>query len=214
MVEMRKTMLNKVQIRTNELINAYEPKTKEDLERKAKAIERLTEDIERVANGFNADSGLYGKVSEILSQRPHSIITDVRPSNKDDGYIFINGKRYAIEHKTNYTDIEKFINKPIEWQKSHVIHYTINDTTKEVINKKTGHVTPSKTLYFDGVLTFYDFFRIGYEFNAIKKNANNRNNTNHTYFRHSTKLCKYLNSLNIVEYVRHGYYVSDDFIIE
>ena len=50
--------------------------------------------------------------------------------------------------------------------------------------------------------------------NAIKKNANNRNNTNHTYFRHSTKLCKYLNSLNIVEYVRHGYYVSDDFIIE
>lgn len=195
-------------------INSFEVKTSQDAKRLETAKQRLIDDVQRLASGQPTDCGLYGKVSEILSQRPNSRITDVRAVNLDDGYIYINNKRYAIEHKTNYTDIEKWINKPIEWQKSHVIHYTIDDITKAVVNKKTGHVTPSKRLYFDGIMTFYDFFSIGYKFKAIKLNANSRNNTEHTYFRHSLKMCKYLNSLNIVGYANNGYYTTDDFIIE
>jgi hypothetical protein len=195
-------------------INQFTVKTSQDAKRLETAKKRLLDDVARLEAGTPTDSGLYGKVSEILSQRPNSTITDVRAVNLDDGYIFINNKRYSVEHKTNYTDIEKWINKPIEWQKTHVIHYTIDDLTKTVTNKKTGHTTPSKRLYFDGVLTFYDFFTIGYKFNAIKKNANSRNKTNHTYFRHSLKMCKYLNSLDIVGYANNGYYNSDDFIIE
>ena len=204
----------KTQKLTMNKINSFEVKTSQDAKRLETAKQRLIADVQRLANGQPTDCGLYGKVSEILSQRPNSYITDVRAVNLDDGYIYINNKRYAIEHKTNYTDIEKWINKPIEWQKTHVIHYTIDDMTKAVVNKKTGHITPSKRLYFDGIMTFYDFFSIGYKFNAIKLNANSRNNTEHTYFRHSLKMCKYLNSLNIVGYANNGYYTTDDFIIE
>lgn len=204
----------KTQMLTMNKINSFEVKTSQDAKRLETAKQRLIDDVQRLASGQPTDCGLYGKVSEILSQRPNSRITDVRAVNLDDGYIYINNKRYAIEHKTNYTDIEKWINKPIEWQKSHVIHYTIDDITKAVVNKKTGHVTPSKRLYFDGIMTFYDFFSIGYKFKAIKLNANSRNNTEHTYFRHSLKMCKYLNSLNIVGYANNGYYTTDDFIIE
>lgn len=204
----------KTQMLTMNKINSFEATTSLDVKRLETAKARLVADVQRLASGQPTDCGLYGKVSEILSQRPNSRITDVRAVNLDDGYIYINNKRYAVEHKTNYTDIEKWINKPIEWQKSHVIHYTIDDMTKAVVNKKTGHVTPSKRLYFDGILTFYDFFAIGYKFNAIKLNANSRNNTEHTYFRHSLKMCKYLNSLDVVGYANNGYYTTDDFIIE
>ena len=204
----------KTQMLTMNKINSFEAKTSLDVKRLETAKTRLVADVQRLASGQPTDCGLYGKVSEILSQRPNSRITDVRAVNLDDGYIYINNKRYAIEHKTNYTDVEKWINKPIEWQKTHVIHYTIDDMTKAVVNKKTGHVTPSKRLYFDGIMTFYDFFSIGYKFNAIKLNANSRNNTEHTYFRHSLKMCKYLNSLDIVGYANNGYYTTEDFIIE
>lgn len=204
----------KTQMLTANKIKSFEPKTSQDLKRLETAKQRLIEDVERLKQGLNTDCGLYGKVSEILSQRPNSTITDVRSAELDDGYIFINDKRYAIEHKTNYTDIDKWINKPIEWQQTHVIHYTIDDLTREVINKKTGHVTPSKRLYFDGILTFYDLFTIAKEFNLIKVNANSRHNTKHLYLRHSLKFCKYLNSLDIVGYTNNGYYVSEDFVIE
>lgn len=209
-------MLNytKTQKRTLALINSFKPKTKEDEKRLETAINRMVKDTQRLMNNEPTDSGLYGKVKEILSQRPHSTIVDVRPQNADDGYIFIDGKRYAVEHKTNYTDVDKWLKKPEEWQKTHVIHYTIDDTTKAVTNKKTGHTTPSKRLYFEGVLTFYDFFQIGYKFNAIKPNANSKHGTNHIYFRHSLKMCNYLNSLDIVGYANNGNYTFEDFIIE
>ena len=205
--------MTKVQIRTKAIINAFKPITSNDMIRKEKAIERFNIDIERFNNGLPTDSGLYGKVSEILGQSKHSKSKDVHSSNEIDGYIFIDDIRYSLEHKTNFTDIDKWIDKPIKWQKTHYIRYTIDDVTKAVTNKKTGHTTPSKKLYFDGVLTFYDLFSIGYKFNAIKPHKTN-NGEIHIYFRHSLKLCKYLNSLNIVPFERNGRYLADDFIIE
>ena len=203
----------KVQDRTLELIKNYNPMTSKDNERLNTAIDRLITDIKRHESGNGTDSGLYGKVSEILGQSKHSKAVDVHSANEIDGYIFIDNVRYSLEHKTNYTDIEKWINKPIEWLKTHYIRYTINDTTKAVCNKKTGHTTPSKTLYFDGILSFYDLFTIGEQFNAIKPHKTTSGEI-HTYFRHSLKLCKYLNSLNIVPFYRNGRYTLDDFIIE
>ena len=206
--------MNNTQKRTARIIAEYKPHTKQDVARLKTAIERLNEDIEREALGLDCDCGLYGKVKEILSHSDHSKITDVRKADKDDNYIFVDEKRYPLEEKSNYTDIEKWINKPIEWQKTHYIHYTIDDYTKATTSKKTGKVTPSKHYYFDGILSFYDFFAIGYKFNTIKKNPNSRHGTNNTYFRHSLKMCKYLNSLNIVPFERNGRYITEDFIIE
>ena len=205
--------MTNVQIRTKAIIDAFKPITSNDMIRKGKAIERFNIDIERFNNGLPTDSGLYGKVNEILGQSKHSKTKDVHSSNEIDGYIFIDDIRYSLEHKTNYTDIDKWFNKPIEWQKTHYIRYTIDDITKAVTNKKTGHTTPSKRLYFDGVLTFYDLFTIGDKFNAIKPHKTSAGEM-HIYFRHSLRLCKYLNSLDIVSFERNGRYTFDDFIIE
>lgn len=207
-------IMTKVQYRTALIINAFKAITNEDVTRLETAKQRLADDIERAENGLPTDCGLYGKVKEILSQSKHAGSKDVHKANEIDGYIYIDGVRYSLEHKTNYSNIQKFIDRPVKWQQTHLIHYTIDDITREVINKKTGHVTPSKRLYFDGVLTFYDFFKIGQMFNAIKPNANSKHGTNDIYFRHSLKMCKYLNSLNIVPFERNGRYTADDFIIE
>ena len=206
-------MYTKTQMLTMELINNYKPLTKADEIRLNTAKKRLIADVQRLASGQPTDSGLHGKVSEILGQSKKATSKDVHSANAIDGYVFIDGKRLTLEHKTNYTDIDKWINKPIEWQKKHYIRYTINDVTKAVTNKKTGHTTPAKRLQFDGILSFYDLFSIGYKFDAIKPHTTN-NGESHIYLRHGTKICKYLNSLNIAPFERNGRYTSEDFIIE
>ena len=203
----------KTQMLTAELIGKYKPITKEDSTRLETAKARLIIDVQRLEHGQPTDSGLYGKVSEILEQSKRASSKDVHSANAIDGYVFIDGKRQTLEHKTNYTDIDKWIDKPIDWQKSHYIRYSINDMTKAVTNKKTGHVTPAKRLKFDGILTFYDLFSIGYKFDAIKPHKTSSGEI-HIYFRHGSKMCKYLNSLNIVPFERNGRYTAEDFIIE
>ena len=203
----------KTQLLTMELINKYEPKTSKDKIRLETAKARLKADVNRLADGLPTDSGLHGKVSEILGQSANAKSKDVHSANEIDGYVFIDGKRLMLEHKTNYTDVDKWIDKPIKWQKSHYIRYTINDITKAVENKKTGHITPAKRLQFDGILSFYDLFTIGYKFDAIKPHKTTSGEI-HIYFRHGTKICKYLNSLNIVSFERNGRYTESDFIIE
>ena len=174
-----------------ELIVAYEPKTSHDIERLATAIQRYNIDIARYENDENTDSALHGKIDEILNRSSH----------------------YT-------TCVEEYYFKPIDWQKTHYIHYTINDYTKEVINKKTGHITPSKHLYFNGILSFYDLFTIAHKFNAIRTmtanpKLHNGNRVPLMYLRHGTKLCKYLNSLDIVPFDRNARnYISEDFIID
>lgn len=206
-------MYTKTQLLTMELIKNYEPLTKADETRLNTAKKRLLDDVARLKDNKPTDSGLHGKVSEILGQSKKAKSKDVHNANAIDGYVFIDGKRLTLEHKTNYTDIDKWINKPIEWQKNHYIRYTINDVTKEVVNKKTGHVTPAKRMKFDGILSFYDLFSIGYEFDAIKPHKTSTGEW-HIYLRHGMKICKYLNSLNIVPFERNGRYTANDFIIE
>lgn len=203
-----------------DLIVAYVPKTSHDIERLATAIQRYNIDIERYENGDNTDSALHGKIDEILNRSSYSKRYDVADMSADDSYIYIDGKRKPLENKTNTTCIEEYYFKPIDWQKTHYIHYTINDYTKEVVNKKTGHVTPSKHLYFNGILSFYDLFTIAHKFNAVRTitanpKLHNGNRVPLMYLRHGTKLCKYLNSLDIVPFDRNARnYISEDFIIE
>lgn len=205
--------ITSVQKRTYNLITSFTPKTSNDEKRLNKATERYNEDVIRKLTMNTSDSGLYGKVKEILNHSRNSKIIDVQSQNVIDNYIFVNDIRVSLEEKSNYTDIDKWINKSENWQKTHYIHYTIDDYTKETISKKTGKITPAKHFYFDGVLTFYDLFSIGYMFDKIKPHTTTNGDT-HIYLRHSLKMCKYLNSLNIVPFNRDGRYVTDDFIIE
>jgi hypothetical protein len=144
--------ITSVQKRTFALIVSFKPKTAKDKERLNTAIERYENDVTRAMNGLPTDSGLYGKVKEILNHGKNSVIVDVQAQNMIDNYIFINDVRVSLEEKSNYTDVDKWVTRSEEWQKSHYIHYTIDDYTRATTSKKTGKTTPSKHFYFDGVL--------------------------------------------------------------
>lgn len=212
--------ITKVQFLAFKRISMYKAVTKEDEKRLQTAIERYEVDIDRYYSDGNTDSALNGKVDEILNRSSYSKRYDVASVNFNDSYIYIDGKRQPLENKTNTTCVESYYFNSIEWAKSHYIHYTIDDYTKETISKKTGKVTPAKHYYFSGILSFYDLFMIAKRFDAVKTIIANKKNHNGEivplmYLRHGIKLCNYLNSLNIVPFERNARnYITEDFELE
>lgn len=97
-----------IQIATAQLINDYEVITDYDAKRLEVAKELLRRDAQRTLNGFNADSGLYGKVFELLMRKPNSTVTWVQGQNKSDYITHINGTTTHCEVKTNCGRIGDF----------------------------------------------------------------------------------------------------------
>lgn len=97
-----------IQIATAQLINDYEVITEYDAKRLEVAKELLKRDAQRTLNGFNADSGLYGKVFELLMRKPNSTVTWVQGQNKSDYITHINGTTTHCEVKTNCGRIGDF----------------------------------------------------------------------------------------------------------
>ncbi len=97
-----------IQIATAQLINDYEVITEYDAKRLEVAKELLKRDAQRTLNGFNADSGLYGKVFELLMRKPNSVVTWVQGQNKSDYITHINGTTTHCEVKTNCGRIGDF----------------------------------------------------------------------------------------------------------
>jgi len=97
-----------IQIATAQLINDYEVITDYDAKRLEVAKELLRRDAQRTLNGFNADSGLYGKVFELLMRKPNSTVTWVQGQNKSDYITRINGTTTHCEVKTNCGRIGDF----------------------------------------------------------------------------------------------------------
>ena len=97
-----------IQIATAQLINDYEVVSDYDAKRLEVAKELLKRDAQRTLNGFNADSGLYGKVFELLMRKPNSTVTWVQGQNKSDYITHINGTTTHCEVKTNCGRIGDF----------------------------------------------------------------------------------------------------------
>lgn len=97
--------LTRLQKMSMEVINDFEPITKWDERRKQIAIDRLNRDIERNDIGNN-DSGLYGKITEILSHDCYSSAKDVKARHLIDTRPIVDGKRANAEHKSNGGRIE------------------------------------------------------------------------------------------------------------
>lgn len=97
-----------IQIATMQLINDYEIVSEYDAKRYEVAKTMLANDAKRVAVGLNADSGLYGKVFELLMRKPSSKVTWVQAQNKTDYIARIDGKTTHIEVKTNCGRVGSF----------------------------------------------------------------------------------------------------------
>lgn len=74
-------------------IVAMPEKTKAEKARKANAIRHFE-------NADN-DSGAYGRIREILSKSPHSEQVNFAKQGKADCFVWVDGKRYTAECKTN-----------------------------------------------------------------------------------------------------------------
>ena len=97
-----------IQIATMQLINDYEVITEYDAKRLEVAKELLQRDAKRQLSGLNCDSGLYGKVFELLMRKPNSTVTWVQGQNKSDYITRINGTTTHCEVKTNCGRIGDF----------------------------------------------------------------------------------------------------------
>ncbi len=97
-----------MQIATAKLINDYEVVSDYDAKRLEVAKELLTRDAKRYMCGLNTDSGLYGKVFELLMRKPNSKVTWVQSQNKSDYITNINGTFTHVEVKTNFGRVGDF----------------------------------------------------------------------------------------------------------
>ena len=84
---------NSTQIRAYRMIKAFKADTTNDKKRLEKASDLLFADITNTDLGFKADSGLAGKVAEILGHDSDSTITRVQKQGATDLYVIIDGKR-------------------------------------------------------------------------------------------------------------------------
>lgn len=155
-----------VQIATMQLINNYEVVSEYDAKRLKVAKELLQRDAKRQLSGLNCDSGLYGKVFELLMRKPNSKVTWVQGQNKSDYITHINGTTTHCEVKTNFGRVGDFY-KSNNSRSKYVIYamccekvakHERKDGTKDV---KRWHIEPI-------IMRMSDFMRILEETNAIK----------------------------------------------
>ena len=195
-----------------EIVNAFEPKTKLDEKRKAKAIELLQLNIERAKKNEPVDSGLYGKIKELLSHNARSTITSVRAQGKHDSFINIDGKRKPLEVKTNGGRVENLFTMSDKAKEKRYIRYTLDFTVKAGKPRKDGTCKPEEHRYFDGVMTVKTFVEILESTKAYKVISHNESDKERAIQSDSKKLYKALLKSGAVDYVADFNYTADDFV--
>lgn len=195
-----------------DLINAFEVKTSYDAKRKAKAVELVTLNYNRVSSGQALDSGLYGKVKELTSHDSKSTITRVQAQSRNDSYILVDGKRKPLEIKTNGGRVESLYKLNAKARANRYIAYTLDFTVKAGKPRKDGTCKPAEHRYFSGVMTIAKFIEILDDTKATKVIGHNNSDKELAIQSDSKKLYKALLASNAIEYNPNWEYFSEDFI--
>lgn len=112
------------------------------------------------------DSGRFGKAFEMLNVSDTARKSDVAPQGATDGYFYLDGKRVAVEYKSNGGRIESLyrLRKP----ESAYIIYTMDFETR-VTYRKDGTPRPTKHYEVEPIiLKVSDFLAILEHCNAVK----------------------------------------------
>jgi len=155
-----------IQIATAQLINDYEVVSEYDAKRLEVAKELLKRDAQRTINGFNADSGLYGKVFELLMRKPNSKVTWVQGQNKSDYITRINGTTTHCEVKTNFGRIGDFYKSDKSASKYVIYSMCVEKVAKH--ERKDGTRDIKRWRIEPIIMRMSDFMRILDETNAVK----------------------------------------------
>lgn len=195
-----------------DLINAFEVNTSYDAKRKTKAVDLVTLNYNRVSSGQALDSGLYGKVKELLSHDSKSTITRVQAQSRNDAYIIVDGKRKPLEVKTNGGRVASLYKLNAKARANRYIFYTLDFTVKAGKPKKDGSRKPEEHRYFSGVMTVAKFIEILEATKATKVIGHNDSDKELAIQSDSKKLYKALLASEAIEYNPNWEYFSEDFI--
>lgn len=193
--------------RAYNLIDNFKVDGKRDVARVKAAYKLIEIDINRRVNGGNADSGLCGKIAEILSHDSDSTIKRVQKQGATDLYVIIDGKRTRCEYKTNGGRIESLyrVRKP---EASYIVYEL--DFTPAPRKLKDGTIVYSERRYVKKLMTIADFLGILEDTRAVKiASHKGQNDAERAVQCSSKKLYEALLNGNFTDYDRNKTYLSD-----
>ncbi len=160
--------LTDIQLKAWRTIQAFEPKSKEDLRRLENAKRRFYNDVKRTMSGLKGSSGINGEVREILKGHDSkSRIYDKRSQNKNDCYALINGKRVKCEYKTNGGRIGDYLLMNKAQRRATFVIYDL-DWYSQKRTLKDGTPAPRKHIQKCKIMRISEFLEMLNECNAIR----------------------------------------------
>lgn len=199
--------MNAVQKRAVEMLNTFESDSNYDVKRAEKAKKLIQLDMMKSELGFANDSGLAGKVAEILSHDSDSTITRVQKQGATDVYIIMDGTRTKCEYKTNGGRIESLyrLRKP---ESSYIVYEL--DFTPADRTRKDGSIVKGQRRYVKKLMRVSDFLSIIEDTKAVKVTSHKgQNDAERAVQCSSKKLYEALINGNFVDYDRNKTYLSD-----
>ena len=145
---------------------AYEPETTGDCRRLSNACYIIMSDLDRLERGLPCDSGLAGKVKELLRRDSVSRINRVQAQGRNDAYIVIEGRRYPLEVKTNGGRIQALYS--VKNPDTRFIMYELDYTIKAGKPRKDGTCKPAERRQACKVMTVRAFLEMIEETRACK----------------------------------------------
>ncbi len=199
--------MNNVQRRAMAMVQIFEADSNFDNKRIEKAINLIQLDLMRSQLNLPTDSGLAGKVAEILGHDSDSTITRVQKQGATDLYVIIDGKRTKCEYKTNGGRIENLykVRKP----ETRYIVYEL-DFTPAPRKLKDGTIVYSERRYVKKLMTIADFLSILEDTKAVKiASHKGQSDAERAVQCSSKKLYNALLNGNFTDYDRNKTYLSD-----
>jgi len=190
-----------------DMIDNFKADGKRDVARIKAAYKLIEIDIDRRVNGGNADSGLFGKIAELLSHDSDSTITRVQKQGATDLYVIIDGKRTKCEYKTNGGRIESLyrVRKP---EASYIVYEL--DFTPAPRKLKDGTIVHGERRYAKKLMKVSDFLGIIEDTKAVKiASHKGQGDAERAVQCSSKKLYQALINGNFTDYDRNKTYLSD-----
>lgn len=186
------------------IISAYDEMVNSGKLDRARASEML-----RILQFDDADCGKFGKAFELITAPQRSYKKGVSAQNKNDVYIKVDGKRVAVEVKTNGGRIGSLYKKGAP---KYTIYAAAFTTCPKGISKKTGKPYEPKDYVLAPILIkTEDFLRVIEEIGCKTwREHAGLNDGEWGINSNPVKLVKRLQEYPI-PYDRHATYTSDDF---
>lgn len=191
-------------------IGDYMPRTSSDCRRLITASKLIHFDLEKLARGEACDSGIAGKVKELLKRDSLSRLNRVQAQGKNDAYIAIEGRRYPLEVKTNGGRIQALYK--VKAPDTSFIVYELDIVIKAGKPRKDGTCKPEEHRQACKVMTVRQFLELIENTKACKIIGHNASDQEIAVQADSKKLYQALIAGGYRDYNREDTFTWADFI--